>query len=336
MTLIGPADLRASDLQAIFGTTYVPENISGASYELRVSGDRLVLPGGRFAGPETEPITRPFVLHPADVAAVGSVEAFTMPWNVVGIVSPKFTTVQQGLLVLHGGVVDPGFGQPKDPGDEPERFYVWVANVGREPVAIQPGDMRLLKVTFFRTGEDATRRPIRAPDALKRQFDGPPDEHDREGPSAGLAYFTDARRVDEDLKIFREQFQGLVIGAIIVTGLAIVGMVVTILVALLDVEHTDEPSWEAVGIVALVCAAVVIVALKLAPDRSVRERIVAARGNRARERAVARRLVDAELALASAKREAESARDSARQASALLTEARAELAAARAESGEDD
>lgn len=308
--------------------TWVDSSINGSSYDLRVAPDRLILPDGKRHD-EENPLESPFVLEAGDIAAVGTVEELCMPWDVGGLVAPKFSTISEGLLVLHGGVLDPGYGLTRRDGAwvaGGERFYVLIANVSGRPIIIEPGRRSLLRVSFFRVEEraDAEKEEVPAPEAFKRGFRA---EHHE--PPAALAFFTDATRVKSTVERVEANVNNVVLVGYAVFALAVLGAVVAILIALLESNSANDAGPGAVVVSVAICVAAVVIAFVAAwAGRG--------RGSTALDLAAAqllRRFVrrDVRRRLEQARLEAEWAAGQARLAKQFHLEAIDELAKARNE-----
>jgi hypothetical protein len=192
-----------------------------------VSGD-VILADEPLAN--RQPRRRPVVLKPGGVAFVATLERFALDWRISANISPKFRTVREGLLVLHGGLIDPGFGRPAtggDPGEGlPLRFLV--ANVSSEDVIIVPRETQLATVQFTRIAAPERRRDT-SPDARLEVADRP---------TLGLEFFKQMESVREDVKRVERETQNLVVFGIYLLGFATIGAVAAVIVAVLSNEQT--------------------------------------------------------------------------------------------------
>jgi len=149
--------------------TWEPKNVRGAAYDLRVAEDFLVVPDKREAigykrykkGEKRE--TR-IVLEPGDVAFVSSQEKIHMPWTLAGNIGIKFGLARNGVLILTGLIVDPGFGMEKRNNSwvprEDERIHFLFANLGLEPVKLSPGETKIASLQFFRVPEPPEKMKV--------------------------------------------------------------------------------------------------------------------------------------------------------------------------------
>lgn len=135
------ARLEAGDI--FVEDTWAKECISKASYDLRIADDHLILPNNerRSVGNEV----KEFIIKPGDTCLVSTMERFSLAWNLVGNMSPKWSQAKRGLHVHTGSIVDPGFGL-EDNGygnwtpQANERVHFVLANLGTEPVSIRAGE----------------------------------------------------------------------------------------------------------------------------------------------------------------------------------------------------
>ena len=89
--------------------SWTESSIRGAAYDVRLACDYLVTPDGKHHLTES-PLDDPLVLKPGERAVVSTLERFCLDWELTARINGKFSTVRRGLLVMAGGLVDPGFG----------------------------------------------------------------------------------------------------------------------------------------------------------------------------------------------------------------------------------
>lgn len=217
--LLAGEKLRAVLLE---GRVFDPESISmdnvrGACYDLRLASDRLIAPDGlddggsviRQSGALTD---RPLILKPGDTAFISTIERARFDWSVAGVVGAKFRLASQGLLVLHGLAVDPGYGLRSSPDGvwEPmpdQRLHMVVANVGGEIIALPPGSS-IAVLQLFEVDADASLRfhEIESP-GLER-FE---DEYFEEGGRAttGLVFFRNVRDASDRAQELLTKVEGV-------------------------------------------------------------------------------------------------------------------------------
>lgn len=130
--------LRAGDI--FVDETWDEDCLSTASYDLRIAPDHLILPSNhrRPVGSDVGE----FIIKPGETALVSTMERFSLAWNLVGNMSPKWSQAKRGLHVHTGSIVNPGFGlEEKDDGtwgpQENERVHFIIANLGTSPASIR-------------------------------------------------------------------------------------------------------------------------------------------------------------------------------------------------------
>lgn len=150
--------------------------IRGAAYELRVAPDYLVLPCGKRYWPDaTDPARRErlasFDLNPGQVAFVSSAERMWMPWDLAGNIAPKFRLALDGLLVMGGMLIDPGYGRFRRQGStwvprvEGARLHFQLANVGAAKFTIVPNETSMAAVQFLESAGNTRRFAQGEPEA---------------------------------------------------------------------------------------------------------------------------------------------------------------------------
>ena len=125
---------RASD---IFTSKSWHENcIQEATYDLRVDIKPLLRIDGKSYDKDN-PYTRSYVkIEPGELAMLPTVESFRMPGDLVGSIKIKLSHSRMGLTPLFGPKIDPHFGRERNG----ERMYLWVSNLGLEPIHIERED----------------------------------------------------------------------------------------------------------------------------------------------------------------------------------------------------
>jgi deoxycytidine triphosphate deaminase len=209
--------LTGSDLYAALdGKVFVPgswdaENVRAAGYDLRLSAEEMIAPVGRH-GWETRyfggknPRQLPLVLEPGQTAVVSSEERLCCDFDIAGNIGMKFRLAAQGLLVLTGMAIDPGYGRKLDTTTDEwiamtdQRLHFVLANVGASQIVLVPGKEKIAFLQLFKVEMSASREtPSQGWNVLTQAlFESSTGEKLVPG---GLAYFKNVRdlqdRVDE-------------------------------------------------------------------------------------------------------------------------------------------
>jgi deoxycytidine triphosphate deaminase len=127
--------------------------INPASYELTTAKDGLITPHGKRIEPgSSDFVPRKIILQPGEAALLSTLERLRMPVDVTGNITIRNKYASEGLTLLSGMLIDPGFGWEDELGRGLDqlgsRLYLNVANIGREPVEIKPGLDRIARVQF--------------------------------------------------------------------------------------------------------------------------------------------------------------------------------------------
>jgi hypothetical protein len=160
------------------------------------SGDRGELT--RYFGPKN-PRQLPIILNPGETAVVSSEERFCLDFNIAGNIGVKFSLASQGLLILTGMALDPGYGRELDSNGvwvpmRDQRLHFVVANVGARPISLKPGTERIAFLQLFAIDEVVPREtPSLGWSALTESlFKSPDGETMLPG---GLAYFRNVQEL---------------------------------------------------------------------------------------------------------------------------------------------
>lgn len=129
-------------------------NVKAAKYYLTLSKSFLILPNGERYDGENE-CGRSVVIEPGQTAYVSSAERVLIPPDLTGIIGPRFSIVEQGIFFFGGMLVDPGWGAKHGTG-EPLSFNI--ANLGRLPLEIRPGEDFIASLAFLEVEKESHRR----------------------------------------------------------------------------------------------------------------------------------------------------------------------------------
>lgn len=122
------------------------DKVKAAKYYLTLGEVFLILPNGRKYGPG-RPRSKPIIIWPGQTAYVSSEEHLVMPQDLVGIIGPRFSSTEMGMLFFGGMIIDPGWGTNGRPLGQPLSFNI--ANVGREPIELRPGEDAIASLAFM-------------------------------------------------------------------------------------------------------------------------------------------------------------------------------------------
>ena len=205
-----------------------------ASYVLRIADDGLLL-DGKFYDPYV-PRNRGrnsyIEIEPGKIAILSTQEELNMPSDLVGKIGVRLEFAHLGLTGLMGIQVDPLFGHDK----EKERLYIRVANFGNNPIRLSAGD----GVFTFELHEVAGPVPVKSKEAswprIKRSL--------KDIGNASWSYVT---RVEEDLSEqtsnIREYLQPLVLFRVFLVAVTILGVSLSVILTLRNLESPPVPEW---------------------------------------------------------------------------------------------
>jgi deoxycytidine triphosphate deaminase len=154
-------DFVADDV-LIVKDTFNERSLQPASYDLTISENGLITPGGeKFPPAPGEKGPKRVILYSGDTALFSTKELFRMPCHVSGNVTIKNRLAAEGLTLLSGMIVDPGYGLDERADDEQGcRLFLHVANTGKDPIILGPGTERIARVQFLPlSGRKWDKRP---------------------------------------------------------------------------------------------------------------------------------------------------------------------------------
>lgn len=220
--------------------TWVEESIMEASYALRVASDGLLLGGKRYK-PDEDSVEGRIDIEPGEIAILSTIERLNMPGNLVGKLGIRFDYASQGLTGLMGIQVDPFFGF----GHEDERLYIRVANLGNEPVPIQPGaDVFTFELHIVEGNVPAPSTP-RLPMWHRLQEILTGQSH------ISWSSVTHVQRTVEDMQEqarlareeIRDYLQPLVMFGIFLVAVTILGVALSVILSVRDTPEVQVPGW---------------------------------------------------------------------------------------------
>ena len=243
----GPGAVLGSEvLRPLLGQIFLPgsyseDQLRPAAYDVRLGDDLLLLPPISPGDPPKRLLrgqrqTTPFILDPGDVAIVSTREKVTLPWDIAANISMKFRLARQGLLLFTGLFVDPGFGRKPDNSlqAEPQALHFMLANVGPEPIPLEPGKTIAALQFFCVTGDVDKRDPANTQDVIDEYFDP-----DRPPKRLGLEFFgrlADVANLKSEFGNLKVQIRDVVLFSYVLFGVTLMIALVAALVQLVSAE----------------------------------------------------------------------------------------------------
>ncbi len=134
--------------------TFSEGNLRGGAYDLRLARDFLITADGQAYGPSKPYMGKTLTLKPGDIAYVATRERLRLQWDIAANIVPKYQFVRDGLFVLHGGLVDPGYGLMLDEDENwaprpDERIHLLVANISGSDQSLIMGQDKVATLQFF-------------------------------------------------------------------------------------------------------------------------------------------------------------------------------------------
>lgn len=220
--LTGPeilTELRSARL--IAPGTWAESCARAAKYDLRM-GTRLLIIEDPIEGQDVvfpdETLLRPIAIHPGGVALVATAERLRIPFNVAATIGAKFHLARQGVLLLNGLHVDPGYGMTNVSVDEAERtvadhnlfhdgepLLFMLANVGARHVHLKPGEDVIATIQFTVLSQPAPPFPSTATHFIHKTFDlGRSPAASRQVTHVGLDFFRRAEGLRAEVDDLRK------------------------------------------------------------------------------------------------------------------------------------
>ena len=207
MSVLGQREIRRRLRQVDRGCeeifragTWKKDCLRSAAYDLRIAKTYLITPKGtRYwpkGGPGHKKMTAPFELEPGEVAFVSTVEKLVMPPDLAGNIAPRFRSAREGILVMGGMLVDPGYAG---------RLHFQLANVGDTIFKITPGETSVAAIQFLPVIA-ATPRLKRLPESKSLLEELFRDEV-KDEPLEQLAYFTGVQSLKREVKDLKEMLE---------------------------------------------------------------------------------------------------------------------------------
>jgi deoxycytidine triphosphate deaminase len=215
------SDQAISDLvdsgTLIVNGTFEPDALQPASYDLKVARDEALVAGKRYPPGSTDVLASRVVLAPGEAAMFSTKAMFRMPATVAGNVTVKNRIATEGLMLLSGLLIDPGYGEEiKGPGPTVLkagcRLYLHVANIGKDAITINPETEAIARVQFLGVvGGTLTQPEIRRSQWI-----------DQIQPSLG--FLTELKDLKEKWETTSNLVQYVVMLGFVVLGITLIGV----------------------------------------------------------------------------------------------------------------
>lgn len=236
MSVLGRSQLERYLREGVFAEgTWCEDNLRGAGYDLRIARDYLILPNGRryWSGGPDGHFRREsaFLLKPGKVAFVTSVEELAMPADLAGNIAVKFRNSMDGILVLGGFLVDPGYHG---------RLHFQLANIGREPFEIVPEETSVAALQFLPVDgdPDLVNHPAPQTESMLAAMFNSEMKDESLGPLAFFTLRSQVRKLErrlgkgmEEIKVMKRSSTQLIIFGLFVIFAAIIGTTLAAIIA---------------------------------------------------------------------------------------------------------
>jgi deoxycytidine triphosphate deaminase len=209
--------------ELIVGGTFKCTSLKPASYEVTIAGRGLITPSGKPIKPSPKGrVRKPVVLESGDTAMFSSEELFAMPPTITGNISIRNRLAGEGLMLLSGMLIDPGYGAK--PGERRGCcLYLHVANIGREPIALRPGVDQIARIQFLHV--DGAQSPDRG--EIEHSL-----WHDQQ--QASLGFLTDLKQLKEDVERSDSRSGQVVLFGFVVLAAALIGAAFSTILAVVS------------------------------------------------------------------------------------------------------
>ncbi|HET7121797.1 MAG TPA: hypothetical protein VFI17_11200 [Solirubrobacterales bacterium] len=254
MSVLGKAIIEERE-QELFPWGSNPENVLDAKYYLTLGEHFLILPTGKRFG-EERARKRAIIIEPGQTAYVSTAEHVAMPDDLIGVISPRFTGTELGILFFGGLLVDPGYGRDDEIGEaagEPLSFHI--ANVGRNSLALRPGDP-IASLAFLTIknaegngvtpGDKKAERSRKKPIELREElFAGK-----REKPSGALGLVEDLRQIQKQVDKLQAAVKTVVLFGVVVLAATLFAAVIAAVFSFAgnnDGAKISDEAWSSLG-----------------------------------------------------------------------------------------
>jgi deoxycytidine triphosphate deaminase len=206
----------------IIKETFEPDALQPASYDLRIRRDGALFAGDQYPPDSVDRLPLRVQLEPGQAAMFSTTAMFCMPAHVAGNVTIKNRLATEGLMLLSGLLIDPGYGSDDTvDGELGCRLYLHVANIGRDRIDIYPEEEPIARVQFLSVygGALASRPKIKASKWI-----------DQIQPSLG--FLTEMKTLQEDVASTSSMVQNVVMLGFVVLGITLIGVCLSTILSL--------------------------------------------------------------------------------------------------------
>lgn len=199
------------------------DSLNPASYDLTIAPDALITPSGEEIRPgEARRWRRPVVLDPGETALFSTKELLRMPPDVAGNLTIKNRLAADGLSLLSGLLVDPGYGLYEQADDELGcRLFMHVANTGKNAIALKPDEDQIARIQFLRViGESwPERKTVRASRWSEQQ-------------QASLGFLSDLKQLKDSVEGTRDLITYVILGGVFVLLMTMISVSLAVILSL--------------------------------------------------------------------------------------------------------
>jgi hypothetical protein len=174
-----------------------------------------------------------------------------MPGNLAGNLSIKNRPASEGLTLLSGLLVDPGYGSDETADDERGcRLFLHVANAGREPILLKPGEDAIARIQFLPVvgGKWDRRKKARASRWSEQQ-------------QASLGFLTEMKQLKERVETTGARSELVVLFGVVVLAVALIGAAFSTILSIVtnkDLSAELHKAWPASSNDAIVWAILLV------------------------------------------------------------------------------
>jgi deoxycytidine triphosphate deaminase len=226
------AIMREIESGGLIVSGFEDASLHPASYDLMIAPDALIMPSGRKIEPgKCGRRHRTVVLDPGETALFSTKELFRMPPDIAGNISIKNQFAAEGLTLLSGMLVDPGYGLEERADDELGcRLFMHVANMGRKAIALRPDKDKIARIQFLTVVGDKWK-----------ERNTPRASRWSEQQQASLGFLADLKQLKDDVERSDNRSRQVVLFGTVVLAIALIGATLS---AILSIATNSQLSKE--------------------------------------------------------------------------------------------